>query len=83
MAADKQNSHGYKYRTAMYSFSKAIPCIPGNDIHCIADSRPDYSNEWTFHAEAGFSAIRRAILTQIMATGNLVYTKTYCRLFAP
>ena len=61
---------GFKYRTSIYNFSKVISCIPGNDIHCIADTQQKYSNEWTFHTEAGVSLLSEAILLQVLGLGT-------------
>ena len=61
---------GYKYRTLLYGFSKTVTCVPGSDIHCVADTKQKYGNEWTFHAEAGVSPIGQAILVQILAQSS-------------
>ena len=65
-----QAGTGYKYRSSIYSFSKAVSCIPGNDIHCIADTQPQYSDEVTFQAEAGWNFLNRTIFVQAIGMGT-------------
>ena len=65
-----QAGAGYKYRSSFYGFSKAISCIPGSDIHCIADQQPDYGDEWTFHIEAGVAPLGKLALLQVLGLGT-------------
>jgi hypothetical protein len=59
---------GYRYRSSLYLFSGAAPCRTGSDIHCIADARPSYGDEFLFHAEAGVSPFGGALFLQALAT---------------
>ncbi|MBX2822833.1 MAG: hypothetical protein KTR29_24255 [Rhodothermaceae bacterium] len=62
---------GFRYRSSIYAFSKAIECIPGSDIHCTRDTQPKYNDEWLFHAEIGASPLGDFLLLQILSLGTL------------
>ncbi|ARA92593.1 hypothetical protein AWN76_005030 [Rhodothermaceae bacterium RA] len=53
---------GYRHRTGLYALSRATPCQPGRDLHCVRDVRPDYADEWLLSAEVGTGVGRWALL---------------------
>jgi len=57
-----QASFGYRLRTAFYGLSGATPCLPGRDVNCIVDVRPDYGNELVYRLEAGLTPLGGALL---------------------
>jgi hypothetical protein len=63
-----QVSAGYRYRSSFYSFSRAVECQEGVDLDCLRDLKPDYSDELTATAEAGYTFGGR-LLVQAMARG--------------
>lgn len=68
-AAYIQTTAGYRYRSSIYAFSKAINCNVGNDINCIRDLQPDYGDELVFSAEAGMMFLNGMLFFQALANG--------------
>ncbi len=71
-AAYLQVSGGYRYRSSVYLFSRAIGCNVGNDINCIRDLKPEYGDEMIFSAEAGMMFINGMLFFQ--AISNAVWS---------
>ena len=55
LPAYAQASAGFRKRTSVYRFSEAVACQEGVDLDCFADRRPDYGDEFTASAEAGYT----------------------------
>ncbi len=68
-AAYLQASAGYRLRTSMYAFSRAMDCNVGTDIDCIRDLKPDYGNEFIFSADAGIMFLNGTLFFQVLANG--------------
>ena len=68
-AAYIQASAGYRYRSSLYAFSKAVSCNVGSDINCIRDLQPDYGDEYIFSADAGAMFLNGMFFFQVMANG--------------
>ncbi len=68
-AAYVQTNVGYRHRTSMYDFSKAVPCNVGSDINCIRDVQPEYGDEYVFSADAGMMFINGMLFFQAMMNG--------------
>ena len=59
---------GYRYRSALYTFSAATDCQEGTDVNCFADVEPKYDDEVLFSGEAGVNLGRWA-LVQVIGFG--------------
>jgi hypothetical protein len=58
-----QASLGYRYRSNLYALSQSTDCTANTTSSpCLADLKPDYDNEWLFHAESGASLGRWALV---------------------
>lgn len=62
-----QASLGFRFRSEVYAFSRAIDCPTGTST-CQSDLQPSYDDEWLFAAEAGLSLDRWALL-QVLTHG--------------
>ena len=65
-----QVSAGYRYRSSVYGFSKAVDCQEGQDIDCIQDRKPDFENEFLYSFEAGLTPLGGGLLLQVKANGT-------------
>ena len=68
-AAYFQMSAGYRHRTSIYTFSKAVSCNVGNDINCIRDTQPSYGDEYIFSADTGIMFLNGMFFFQAMMNG--------------
>jgi len=68
-AAYLQASGGYRYRSSVYTFSRARSCNVGADIDCIRDLKPDYGDELVFTAEGGIMFLNGMLFFQALVNG--------------
>ena len=65
LPAYAQVGFGYRYRSSVYALSRAQDCQEGVDLDCFRDTRPDFSDEVTAGAEAGYTV--GPVLVQALA----------------
>ncbi len=68
-AAYIQLSGGYRYRSTLYTLSKAVACNVGSDIDCVRDLKPNFGNEYIFSADAGIMFLNGMLFFQALANG--------------
>lgn len=63
-----QAGAGFRHRSGLYGLSRAVACQEGRDLHCTADRRPDYGDEWLMAAEVG-ATLGGRVLVQGLVQG--------------
>lgn len=63
-----QAGAGFRHRSGLYGLSRAVACQEGRDLHCTADARPHYGDEWLWAAEVG-ATLGGRVLVQALAQG--------------
>lgn len=69
LPAYAQLSGGYRYRSAVYAFSRAVDCNVGSDLNCTTDQQPDPGEELVYSFEAGLTPLGGGLLLQLLGNG--------------